>query len=92
MKHDPYSLTELIRNDDFIAWVMHPDALSDRRWQAFPGKAPGKETNRRVGQRVRDTAGERYRQGPAYQKPERPYVECGGKSDARICSESTENM
>jgi transmembrane sensor len=42
MKHDPYSLTELIRNDDFIAWVMHPDALSDRRWQLFLDKHPGK--------------------------------------------------
>jgi transmembrane sensor len=42
MKHDPYSLTELIRNDDFIAWVMHPDALSDRRWQLFLEKHPAK--------------------------------------------------
>lgn len=42
MKHDPYSLTELIRNDDFIAWVMHPDALSDRRWELFLEKHPAK--------------------------------------------------
>lgn len=42
MKHDPYSLTELIRNEEFIAWVMHPDELSDRKWQAFLEKHPGK--------------------------------------------------
>jgi transmembrane sensor len=42
MKHDPYSLTELIRNEAFIAWVMHPDELSDRKWQAFLEKNPGK--------------------------------------------------
>jgi transmembrane sensor len=42
MKHDPYSLTELIRNEAFIAWVMHPDELSDRKWRAFLDKHPGK--------------------------------------------------
>jgi transmembrane sensor len=42
MKHDPYSLTELIRNEEFIAWVMHPDELSDRKWQAFLEKHPRK--------------------------------------------------
>lgn len=42
MKHDPYSLTELIRNEAFIAWVMHPDELSDRKWQAFLEMNPGK--------------------------------------------------
>ncbi|WP_353721806.1 FecR domain-containing protein [Dyadobacter sp. 676] len=42
MKHDPYSLTELIRNEEFIAWVMHPDELSDRKWRAFLEKHPGK--------------------------------------------------
>nr|WP_295930863.1 FecR family protein [uncultured Dyadobacter sp.] len=42
MKHDPYSLTELIRNEEFIAWVMHPDELNDRKWQAFLEKNPGK--------------------------------------------------
>lgn len=42
MKHDPYSLTELIRNEEFIAWVMHPDELSDRKWRAFLDKHPGK--------------------------------------------------
>ncbi|MCF0074590.1 FecR family protein [Dyadobacter sp. CY261] len=44
MKHDPYSLTELIRNEEFIAWVMHPDELSDRKWQAFLEKHPGKRS------------------------------------------------
>lgn len=42
MKHDPYSLTELIRNEEFIAWVMHPDELSDRKWRAFLEKYPRK--------------------------------------------------
>ncbi|WP_342088225.1 FecR family protein [Dyadobacter sp. OTU695] len=42
MKHDPYSLTELIRNEAFIAWVMHPDELSDRKWRAFLENNPGK--------------------------------------------------
>ncbi|TLV00858.1 FecR family protein [Dyadobacter luticola] len=42
MKHDPYSLTELIRNDDFISWVMHPDSLSESRWQLFLEKYPEK--------------------------------------------------
>jgi hypothetical protein len=43
MKHDPYSLTELIRSDDFIAWVMHPDALSDEKWRAFLAQNPEKK-------------------------------------------------
>lgn len=43
MTHDPYSLTELIRSDEFIAWVMHPDALSDRKWQIFLEKNPDKK-------------------------------------------------
>lgn len=44
MKYDPYSLTELIRNEEFIAWVMHPDELSNRKWQLFLEKNPGKRT------------------------------------------------
>ncbi|MCE7043472.1 FecR family protein [Dyadobacter sp. CY312] len=43
MKHDAYSLTELIRNDDFIAWVLHPDAESDIQWQLFLANNPGKK-------------------------------------------------
>jgi hypothetical protein len=43
MKHDPYSLTELIRNDEFIAWVMHPDAMSDVRWNLFLENYPEKK-------------------------------------------------
>ncbi|MCF0039185.1 FecR family protein [Dyadobacter fanqingshengii] len=43
MTHDPYSLTELIRSDEFIAWVMHPDALSDRKWQIFLENNPDKK-------------------------------------------------
>src|SRR5215217_4062409 len=42
MKHDPYSLTELIRNDDFIAWVTNPDAMSDTRWADFLENYPEK--------------------------------------------------
>lgn len=42
MKHDPYSLTELIRNDDFIAWVRFPDAGNEKRWQQFLTEYPEK--------------------------------------------------
>jgi transmembrane sensor len=42
MKHDPYSLTELIRSEEFIAWVLHPDPVSDRQWQVFLEKYPEK--------------------------------------------------
>lgn len=42
MKHDPYSLTALIRNDEFIAWVLNPDETSARRWQTFLEKHPEK--------------------------------------------------
>ncbi|MCF0061209.1 DUF4974 domain-containing protein [Dyadobacter chenwenxiniae] len=42
MTHDPYSLTELIRSDDFIAWVMQPDAANDKKWQAFLDDNPEK--------------------------------------------------
>ncbi|WP_221390426.1 FecR family protein [Dyadobacter sp. NIV53] len=42
MKHDPYSLTELIRNDDFIAWVRFPDAGNETRWQQFLADYPEK--------------------------------------------------
>jgi len=42
MKFDPYSLTELIRNDDFIAWVRHPDPESEARWQQFLLEFPEK--------------------------------------------------
>ncbi len=42
MNKTPYTLTELIQNDDFIAWVLHPDEINNRRWQeylhAFPEK------------------------------------------------------
>jgi len=43
MKHDPYSLTELIRNDDFIAWVRQPDEMNDARWRQFLLKHPKKK-------------------------------------------------
>ena len=43
MKYDAYSLTELIRNDDFIAWVLHPDAESDIQWQLFLANYPEKK-------------------------------------------------
>lgn len=42
MKFDPYTLTELIRNDDFISWVRHPDAESEARWQQFLLEYPEK--------------------------------------------------
>ena len=43
MTHDPYSLTELIRRDDFIEWVMHPDASNEKRWQTFLSNYPEKK-------------------------------------------------
>jgi transmembrane sensor len=42
MKHDPYSLTELIRSEEFIAWVLHPNAVSDEHWRFFLEKFPEK--------------------------------------------------
>ncbi|REA61308.1 FecR family protein [Dyadobacter luteus] len=44
MKYDQYSLTELIRNDDFIAWVRHPDEASEARWQEFLKNNPEKRS------------------------------------------------
>jgi len=43
MKHDPYSLTELIRNDDFIAWVRKPDEMNEIRWRQFLQNNPRKK-------------------------------------------------
>lgn len=42
MKYDPYSLTELIRNDSFIAWVRHPDEVTEAFWQQFLTEFPEK--------------------------------------------------
>ena len=42
MKHDPYSLTALIRSDDFIAWVLRPDESSEHQWQLFLNQFPEK--------------------------------------------------
>ena len=42
MKFDPYSLTELIRNDEFIAWVRHPDSASEAQWRQFLADFPEK--------------------------------------------------
>ena len=43
MNRTPYTLTELIQNDDFIAWVLHPDEISDRHWQAYVAAFPEKK-------------------------------------------------
>ncbi|MEO6685865.1 MAG: FecR family protein, partial [Dyadobacter sp.] len=43
MKHDPYSLTELIRNDDFIAWVRQPNEMNDAHWRQFLKENPRKK-------------------------------------------------
>lgn len=43
MKPDPYSLTELIQNDDFIAWVLRPNAGNEARWQRFMSEHPEKK-------------------------------------------------
>ena len=42
MKFDPYSLTELIRNDDFIDWVLQPNEERETFWQAFLKEHPEK--------------------------------------------------
>lgn len=42
MKHDPYSLTELIRNDDFVSWVRSPTPENNRKWQDFMERYPKK--------------------------------------------------
>lgn len=44
MKHDPHSLTSLIRNDEFIAWVLNPDPVKEQKWQHFLAKYPAKLT------------------------------------------------
>jgi transmembrane sensor len=43
MKHDPNSLTELIRNDDFVSWVRNPTPENDRKWQDFLIRFPKKK-------------------------------------------------
>ncbi len=43
MQNSPYTLTELIQNDSFIAWVLHPDELSDRKWQNYLAQFPHKK-------------------------------------------------
>ena len=35
MKPNPYSLTELIQNDEFIAWVLRPKETNEARWKQF---------------------------------------------------------
>ena len=47
----PYSLTELIQDDDFIAWVLHPNEASNARWNQFLQDFPKK------GQTVEDAKG-----------------------------------
>ncbi|WP_031528305.1 FecR family protein [Dyadobacter crusticola] len=42
MKYTPYSLTDLIRHDAFIAWVLNPDAESDSYWKGFLEQYPEK--------------------------------------------------
>lgn len=42
MKHDPHSLTSLIRDDEFIDWVLKPDSVKDEKWQRFLDKYPSK--------------------------------------------------
>lgn len=43
MKNDPYLLTELIRNDDFIRWVRNPTEDSNRRWEEIISALPRKK-------------------------------------------------
>ncbi|CAG5074446.1 hypothetical protein DYBT9623_05133 [Dyadobacter sp. CECT 9623] len=42
MKYTPYSLTDLIRLDAFVAWVLNPDADSEAYWKGFLEQYPEK--------------------------------------------------
>ncbi len=44
MKFPPYTLTELIRQDDFINWVLNPTDELDRYWSLFQEEYPEKES------------------------------------------------
>lgn len=39
----PYTLTELIQHDDFIAWVLHPNETNEARWNKFLRDFPQKK-------------------------------------------------
>ena len=39
----PYTLTELIQHDDFIAWVLHPNEANEARWNKFLRDFPRKK-------------------------------------------------
>lgn len=39
----PYTLTELIQHDDFIAWVLHPNETNEARWSTFMRDFPQKK-------------------------------------------------
>ncbi|WP_373515081.1 FecR family protein [Persicitalea sp.] len=43
MNKTPYTLTELIQNDDFIAWVLHPGEASNRQWREYLAAFPEKQ-------------------------------------------------
>ena len=48
MKQHLYKLTELIQDDDFIAWVLHPDETSNQRWRAYVTTFPEAEPTLRA--------------------------------------------
>lgn len=43
MKHEEFSLTELIRDDEFIQWVKSPDAESNAYWSEMITRFPEKK-------------------------------------------------
>jgi len=43
MKYRAYALTELIRHDAFIAWVLTPDAESNIYWKGYLEQYPDKK-------------------------------------------------
>ncbi|WP_146202289.1 hypothetical protein [Dyadobacter jejuensis] len=40
MKAVPFTLTELIRHDKFIDWVLNPDTIQDRYWHDYQVQFP----------------------------------------------------
>lgn len=40
MQNTPYTLTELIQLDEFIAWVLRPDEISNAKWQKYLEQFP----------------------------------------------------
>lgn len=48
MNETPYSLTDLIRDDDFITWVRRPSPAQAARWEDYLKKFPTQEETVRL--------------------------------------------